>query len=59
MLRTVLQDAQSKRMQDDHEPSRLVSESETGSPVCQARQRVGPERQTSSKRRRPRAGFSL
>jgi hypothetical protein len=49
----------SKRMQGDTEPSRLVSASETGSHVYQARRRVGPERQTSSKRNRPRAGFSL
>ena len=49
----------SKRMQGDTEPSQLVSANETEGRVYQAKQRVGPERQTSSKRRRPREAFSL
>lgn len=49
----------SKCMQGDTEPSQLVSANETGSRMNQAKQRVDPERQTPSKRRRPRGAFSL
>jgi hypothetical protein len=38
----------SKRMQGDTEPSQMVSASETGGRVYQAKQRVGPERQTQT-----------
>ena len=46
-------------MQGDTEPSQLVSANETGGRVYQAKQRVGPGRQASSKRTRLREAFSL
>jgi hypothetical protein len=48
-----------KRMRGDTEPSQLIRARETGGPVYQAKLRVGPKRQTSSKRTRPREAFSL
>ena len=49
----------SKRTQGDTEPSQLVSADEAGRRVHQTKQRVGPKRLTSSKRRRPWEAFSL
>jgi hypothetical protein len=49
----------SERTQGDTVPSQLVSANEAGRRVYQTKQRVGPERLTSSRRRRPWGAFSL
>ena len=48
-----------ERMQGDTEPGKSVCANEGRGRVYLAKQRAGPERQTSSKRRWPRGAFSL